>query len=525
MVCQSEAPEHGGVEDVAMAAAAEQARGIPSSTATSPPPPCSAAAPWGPWLGMGPGAVRGAQACPPRAPAAPAGPPAPPAAGPPLSSPPRPPRERLRLALSRSLSEPGPVSATLARISPTTPDPPAFKRCKLEAEGDASPAAPAAGCALASNGLLRRVRALDSDGLVRALDQCVLLDCRAFLAYNTSHIRGALNVNCADRLNRRRLLQGRTSIADLAAGGCPAAPQGGVLSPARQVVVYDDSSALLDRLPPHHPLVLVLTALVKDDKDPAFLVGGHREFHRRHRELCEDALLPGSLPGSPPGSRPDSPPAPLDVDAAPPSRLLPHLYLGNARDASLRSLRLLGADWVLSVTSAPPGVPDEAYRAAGVRHRALPARDCWQQSLRDHFQDAFNFIEEARSRGGVVLLHCQAGVSRSAAVAIAYLMRARGLSMAEAYKEVKAVRPIISPNLNFMGQLLELEQSLRLEPSPASSPASSLDSLSPAPSPPPHPLPLPFDGHPAPRPAPSEQSVAVAPSLPSTALSSAPSST
>ncbi|KAE8751572.1 dual specifity protein phosphatase 10 [Frankliniella occidentalis] len=449
-----------------------------------------------------------------------------------------------------SLSEPGPVSATLARISPTTPDPPAFKRCKLEAEGDASPAAPAAGCALASNGLLRRVRALDSDGLVRALDQCVLLDCRAFLAYNTSHIRGALNVNCADRLNRRRLLQGRTSIADLAAGGCPAAPQGGVLSPARQVVVYDDSSALLDRLPPHHPLVLVLTALVKDDKDPAFLVGGHREFHRRHRELCEDALLPGSLPGSPPGSRPDSPPAPLDVDAAPPSRLLPHLYLGNARDASLRSLRLLGADWVLSVTSAPPGVPDEAYRAAGVRHRALPARDCWQQSLRDHFQDAFNFIvtqsvgkyfrkpppeapatflvtsihsptissqstpisqvlaylQEARSRGGVVLLHCQAGVSRSAAVAIAYLMRARGLSMAEAYKEVKAVRPIISPNLNFMGQLLELEQSLRLEPSPASSPASSLDSLSPAPSPPPHPLPLPFDGHPAPRPAPSEQS-------------------
>ncbi|KAK3926674.1 Dual specificity protein phosphatase 10 [Frankliniella fusca] len=244
---------------------------------------------------------------------------------------------------------------------------------------------------------------------------------------------------------------------------------------------------------------------------------GHREFHRRHRELCEDALLPGAGAVSPPGSRPDSPPpagpGPLDVDAAPASRLLPHLYLGNARDASLRSLRLLGADYVLSVTSAPAGVSDEAYRAAGVRHRALPARDCWQQSLRDHFHDAFNFIEEARSRGGVVLLHCQAGVSRSAAVAIAYLMRARGLSMAEAYKEVKAVRPIISPNLNFMGQLLELEQSLQslrsLEPSPASSPASSLDSLeqerSPAPSPPPNPLPLPFDGHPAPRPAPSEE--------------------
>ncbi|KAI1284816.1 Dual specificity protein phosphatase 6 [Halotydeus destructor] len=148
----------------------------------------------------------------------------------------------------------------------------------------------------------------------------------------------------------------------------------------------------------------------------------------------------------------------------PPTVILPFLIIGNERDAADRSrLKQLGVSYVLNVTAHLPRLPvldGEDENSSQVRHKRLPALDSSMQNIKQYFEEAFSFIDEARTRGCNVLVHCQAGVSRSATIIIGYLMHHCNVSLLEAYKTVKSKRPIISPNFNFMGQLLELEQNL-----------------------------------------------------------------
>lgn len=72
----------------------------------------------------------------------------------------------------------------------------------------------------------------------------------------------------------------------------------------------------------------------------------------------------------------------------------------------------------------------------------------------------FVFPDEAREAGAKILVHCQAGVSRSATITIAFLLQHSRMTMTDAYRFTKSKRQIISPNFNFMGQLLDFEQAL-----------------------------------------------------------------
>ena len=74
-----------------------------------------------------------------------------------------------------------------------------------------------------------------------------------------------------------------------------------------------------------------------------------------------------------------------------------------------------------------------------------------------------NFIEDAIDKNGGVLVYCTDGVSRSAAVVIAYLMYSKRKSYSDAYSFVKLKRSVAKPNFGFVKQLLTFEQSLELD--------------------------------------------------------------
>lgn len=54
---------------------------------------------------------------------------------------------------------------------------------------------------------------------------------------------------------------------------------------------------------------------------------------------------------------------------------------------------------------------------------------------------------------GVVLVHCNAGVSRAAAIVIGFLMNSEEIPFISAFSLVKNARPSICPNSGFMEQL------------------------------------------------------------------------
>ncbi|TGZ82403.1 hypothetical protein EX30DRAFT_347744 [Ascodesmis nigricans] len=152
------------------------------------------------------------------------------------------------------------------------------------------------------------------------------------------------------------------------------------------------------------------------------------------------------------------------MDGSLPSRVLSYMYLGNLLHANnFGLLKALGIKRVLSI-GENVSWSDEEKREYGADNlmvlRDLQDNGC--DALEYQFWRCLDFIEEGRRKNEPVLVHCRVGVSRSATICIAEVMRSMKLSLPRAYCYVRARRlnVIIQPHLRFMYELLKFEETL-----------------------------------------------------------------
>ncbi|KAI1797056.1 hypothetical protein LXA43DRAFT_969611 [Ganoderma leucocontextum] len=189
-------------------------------------------------------------------------------------------------------------------------------------------------------------------------------------------------------------------------------------------------------------------------------------------------------------------------DGSFPSRVLPFLYLGNLNHASNAfMLHALGITHVVSVGecalvppphlnishAGPPGacaMPNHnAHFVLGKgpggqgslwieeregRIKVLDIKgvcDDGIDTLEPQLEPICEWIDKAREEGGKVLVHCRVGVSRSATVTIAYVMKHLGIPLVDAYLIVRSRRlsVLIQPNMRLLYNLLGWEIKLARE--------------------------------------------------------------
>jgi len=95
---------------------------------------------------------------------------------------------------------------------------------------------------------------------------------------------------------------------------------------------------------------------------------------------------------------------------------------------------------------------------ASVHQINMRMRDNNKDSFLEHIDEVVHSIEEGLQAEEKVLVHCQAGMSRSPAVVAAFLVLKRGLSVSDALDTIKRVRPSVRPSQKLLLDLHVLQQ-------------------------------------------------------------------
>ena len=149
-----------------------------------------------------------------------------------------------------------------------------------------------------------------------------------------------------------------------------------------------------------------------------------------------------------------------EVVSSTPSTILPRLLLGN--EAASKDKQELASARVTHILNATSTLPNQFERTGAFQYLRIPVEDSLAADLGMHLDKAVDWMATVLSdpySPGAVLVHCQQGISRSATLVIAYLMRERAMPLASAVRYVHQ-RRWIRPNEAFIAQLRTYERQL-----------------------------------------------------------------
>ena len=143
------------------------------------------------------------------------------------------------------------------------------------------------------------------------------------------------------------------------------------------------------------------------------------------------------------------------------SRITETLYVGaRPRPGDVAELKDAG---ITHVVSCLEEAELAKLRLAGldVQTLGIAVRDGMDQDIAASFPQLFEFASRAgEDAGSRLLVHCEAGVSRSATLATALLMKSERQTFFEAFGQLRAKRAGVLPNIGFASQLQRLEHAL-----------------------------------------------------------------
>lgn len=143
------------------------------------------------------------------------------------------------------------------------------------------------------------------------------------------------------------------------------------------------------------------------------------------------------------------------------SKILPGLYLGRLDNAQNDNDMM--ANCITHVCSVHEPVKQKLQKFNSYEYFEVNVQDTENACISKFFSKTNDFIHDARMKNGNVLIHCLAGVSRAPTIVLAYLMTVYELPFLDAYNCLRAVRPNIKPNGNFINQLIDFENEVSTE--------------------------------------------------------------